>query len=110
LQFSIDPGIEKGGFSIQVRKNVFLICKEAINNAVKYSECRNIAVNLSLLAGIMELHVADNGQGFDPDLRRNGNGLANMRARAAEMNAAINIDSGGEGTRILIRVPVPRFR
>ncbi|MBK9761049.1 MAG: ATP-binding protein [Flavobacteriales bacterium] len=66
-----------------VKNNVFLVLKEAVNNAVKYASADRLAVQLITDARSFRVHVKDNGQGFDPvRMAREGNGLRNMQARA----------------------------
>ena len=87
------------------RQHVFLIFKEAINNAIKYGECSEITLDVSTAGGRIEIRLADNGQGFDPAAVSSGNGLANMRERAAKINARVEIDSvAGGGTTITLKM------
>lgn len=59
LQFFSDPAFEKLILPIQVRKNMYLICKEAINNAIKYADCTQISVSFKMTATDAELCIAD---------------------------------------------------
>jgi signal transduction histidine kinase len=89
------------------RKDLYLIFKEAINNAAKYSGCTRLRVELKKEHSILWLTVTDNGKGFDLSTVRAGNGLANMRERARSLNAAVAIDtSPGEGTAIRVEIPI----
>ena len=110
LQFFSDPAFEKLILPIQVRKNMYLICKEAINNAIKYADCTQISVSFKMTATDAELCIADDGKGFDPMVHVYGNGLANMRARATEIKGNLIIDSVTAGTTIKLLVHVPRNR
>jgi signal transduction histidine kinase len=78
---------------VEKRKNLFLICKEAINNAAKYSDASEVQVTLSQAGKNLILDVSDNGKGFDVELSKRGNGLSNIAARAKSMNAALEIRS-----------------
>ena len=83
---------------IQQRKVIYLISKEAINNAVKYAECRNIYYSMGQGNRIL---IKDDGKGFTAAEVTEGNGLKNMRARAADIQASIRIHSAlGQGTSI----------
>jgi signal transduction histidine kinase len=84
-----------------VKNNVFLVLKEAVNNAVKYASADRLEVQLITDRQSYRVHVKDNGQGFDPvRMAREGNGLRNMRSRAAQLGAELSIvaapDSGTE--------------
>lgn len=110
LVFYCDPVLEKRTMSMQIRKNMYLISKEAINNAIKYSEGNNIAISFSMNPQGMELKIADNGKGFDPIDRIWGNGLSNMKIRADEMNAILKIKSAPEGTEVVLNLSIPKNR
>jgi signal transduction histidine kinase len=103
---------EAGNFSsikldIKKRKDFYLLFKEAINNATKYSHCKNMVIRLEQDQLLLHLIVKDDGEGFDQQLARNGNGLINMRERAASMSAKIMIDTApGKGTSIILDVPI----
>ncbi len=97
IQFNFhSPG--KGNspvFSMQKRRNIYLIFKEAINNIVKYAECKTVNIDLSIRENNFCMLIKDDGKGFDPGSNSvfNGNGIKNMRSRSADMHAQLNIDS-----------------
>lgn len=80
------------------RKHVFLIFKEAINNAAKYSNCKNISIQLAHDAGQnnLELIITDDGDGFDVTHHKTGNGLHNMRTRAGILQGQVQVVSSSE--------------
>jgi signal transduction histidine kinase/ligand-binding sensor domain-containing protein len=94
----------------EVRRNVYLIFKEAVNNIAKYSEATEAQFDFALRKSILSMKIADNGKGFDPeDLQTGGggNGLKNMRRRASEIGGKLEIFSApGEGVRIELSVEV----
>ncbi|MFM9983623.1 MAG: ATP-binding protein [Flavobacteriales bacterium] len=108
-----DPSLNALKLPMEVRKNLFLIFKEAINNARKYSQAQGIRVVLSRDAGHLVMHVEDDGVGFDlksvrtDTAPKGGNGIPNMQKRAMELDAALDIQSSqGQGTRITLRIPL----
>lgn len=83
---------------VELRKNIFLILKEAINNAVKYSGASEVKLTVSKKENLLVAVLADNGKGFEISDHENrngksGNGLRNMRQRAHEIQSRIIIDS-----------------
>jgi len=101
LHFYSDNEMEQFNLEMQKRNNVYLICKEAINNAVKYSECRNLNFSLVQKDHQINISIVDDGKGFDTSGYFDGNGLKNMRSRAKEINADLKMDSEpGRGTSI----------
>jgi PAS domain S-box-containing protein len=99
-----------------VRREVFLIFKESVNNVVRHSKCTEADAKFYTQNGSLMLEVNDNGRGFDAKLLddpalsqpcRGGNGLSSMRQRAAELGAELRIISTeGQGTRVWLNVPI----
>lgn len=90
---------------IKMRKNLYLIFKEALNNAAKYAQCRNVWVTIQAVHQGIRMKIRDDGLGFDPDKVKNGNGLDNMRQRAAAMNGELKISSvPGLGTEVTLTI------
>jgi signal transduction histidine kinase len=101
LHLDIDDSIRSYQPGMKVRKNIYMLMKEAINNAVKYSASRNIYFTLKNNNGSILAELKDDGKGFDTRHPKEGNGLNNMKARAEELNARLDIHSAsGEGTCI----------
>jgi ligand-binding sensor domain-containing protein/two-component sensor histidine kinase len=87
--------------NMEQRKNVYLVFKEAVNNAAKYSNCKNLFISLSTNQQQFKMKISDDGKGFTHNNGTNGNGLQNMRKRAKELHGNISIDSAIEiGTRV----------
>lgn len=90
---------------------LYRIAQEALRNAQAHAESSEIRVTLSAPPGEVVLAVTDAGVGFAPQERTGGRGigLASMAERARLIGAALEIDSApGRGTRIAVRVPLPR--
>ncbi len=86
------------------RKNTILILKEAVHNAVKYSEATHLHVHLSQLGKVLQLEVKDNGIGFNSEIIEPGNGLDSMQKRAEELKGSLQIiSSPGNGTVVLLK-------
>jgi two-component sensor histidine kinase len=86
---------------MQKRNNIYLICKEAINNALKYSDAKQLFFVIEKTNQQINITVKDDGKGFDSKRQFDGNGLKNMEARAKEIKANLNIVSGnGGGTAV----------
>jgi signal transduction histidine kinase len=99
-----------------VRREVFLIFKESVNNIVKHSQCTEAAAHFSIKDDRLMLEVKDNGRGFQSaDLNepaneiavRAGNGLPSMHQRAGELGGEFKVlTAQGEGTTIWLSVPL----
>ena len=113
--FNYDPAVQHLDLPMEKRKNFYLIFKEAINNVLKYSGCRNLQVSLQLHHHRAELIVKDDGIGFDPEQIKtqaassmSGNGLNNMKRRAEEMKGECTVESApGMGTTVTLNFPLP---
>src|SRR5207244_2151429 len=91
----------------EVRRDVFLIFKEAVNNIVRYSECTQATIELRVEGRWLELSVSDDGKGIDANATDEGNGLASMRRRAEGFGGQLEIISAnGNGTTIRLKVPI----
>ena len=84
---------------------VVLILKEAINNAVKYSECTTLQISYKQEIKKNTFKITDNGIGFDVPSATFGNGLKNMQTRATNINGDIHIMSDKKnGTEITLTI------
>lgn len=98
----------------EVRHNLYLTVKEALNNVVKHSGASEIWIRLSVQESVFSIAIEDNGCGFDArHVSRSapGNGLSNMRKRMEEAGGKLDLESQpGQGTNIrLILQLTPSF-
>jgi two-component system, NarL family, sensor histidine kinase UhpB len=107
IRFEADEDLLGYSFSMQQRKDLLLIFKEAVNNAAKYAGCTRLEVSFRRCGERVVLEVADDGVGFDMGERRSGNGLHNMRSRSAGLDGECRVDSApGKGTRVVVEMPM----
>jgi len=93
------------------RRNVFPIFKETLHNTASHARARHVSIQLDCRGGMLRLKVQDDGVGFDEQNIIPGNGLRNLRRRAAEMNGEVRIQTvSGRGTRVEFEAPFPRMR
>ena len=97
----------------EVRHNLFLSFKEALNNAISHAAATQVDISLAIKPDGFTLTVKDDGCGFDPELLpwklplgpdrlSRGNGLINMRQRLAEIGGHFDIQSApGTGTKVI---------
>ncbi len=109
LEVDIPPGLLARKLGMTGRKNLYLIFKEAVNNAVKHAQCDRIQVSMWQEGDDLVLRVADNGRGItasNGEAALGGNGLDNMRKRAGEMRGSCECNLVAEGgTEVLLRFP-----
>ena len=87
----------------ELRRQVFLIFKESINNLVRHSGCSRASIELQLAGGYLRLRISDNGSGFASAQPAEGNGLRSMSRRANTLGADFSLTSSAHGTTILLR-------
>lgn len=93
--------------AVGLRREIYLIFKEAVNNVVRHSHCTRAEVMVSMEGSRLELRVEDNGAGFGKEANGSGHGLGSMAERARRMGAELDFGYGqGGGTRVVLRVPV----
>ena len=99
----------------EVRHNLFLAFKEALNNAVRHSNADTVTIALEIDATCCRLTVADNGRGLETpalggerarDRIAGGHGVANMHERMERIGGRCEMTSGaGTGTIVVLSAP-----
>jgi signal transduction histidine kinase len=84
-------------------RQISLILKEAMTNALKHSQCQNVTFKARVgYAAILEL--IDNGKGFSVGKKPSGMGLSGIMNRAKKINATVKIDSTTKGTKLKLLI------
>ena len=87
--------------------NLFRICQEAVQNAVKYAEFHELKIAFSSDAHSLQVRIEDDGVGMEMDGSVKGYGLQNMQARMQQMKGSFKMESEiGKGTRIYLSLPI----
>lgn len=106
----ISPEMSNCVLSLDDRRALMLIFKEAMNNCLKYSRSRKATLTVSVRSGRLVVIFNDDGMGFDPQNEKGGYGLKNMRARASRISASLDIVSAaGQGTEIRFEKDLPQM-
>ncbi len=85
------PEMEVNG---EIRRNVFLVVKEALNNALKHSNATQVSITFTINEKLLQLFIQDNGKGIDMEnLRQFGNGLKNMKKRMDDVRIGFAIEN-----------------
>ena len=100
IVFDVDDVPNNIKLNPENRRHFYLIFKESINNAAKYSKASEVSFAFNLEKGKMIAKFADNGLGFDPLIISKGNGLKNMASRAQALHGKIDIETTNKGTTI----------
>jgi signal transduction histidine kinase/ligand-binding sensor domain-containing protein len=107
LSFSGMKNAEYVKLNPEQRKNVYMIAKEALNNAVKYSGATQIKLIFeSTSEHRFKMTISDNGKGYEPTQIKPGNGIKNMSFRAEEILAELIVKTAvGQGTTVSLVLP-----
>jgi signal transduction histidine kinase len=90
----LDEDIPNIAVSGEIRRNIFLVVKEALNNILKHSKASEVCISLVREGNGISLYIQDNGTGIDFEkLRRFGNGLSNMKRRMEETKILFSIEN-----------------
>jgi len=125
----VDDGIDsKRKIPVTLRQNLYFIFKEAVNNIAKHSRATKVHIQLENDGSEFHMSIADNGTAVAekasadytlrhehgkpeasapplhrPRKKKTGQGLSNLRMRAARIDAEIDISTGGEGYTVALR-------
>jgi signal transduction histidine kinase len=103
----LDEQFAQRKLNMELRRDCFLLYKEAINNIYKHADARNVTIRLWLDRGQLFMTIEDDGKGFDTGRVTHRNGLKNMQQRVKRWEGSIETRShAGKGTRIAIRLQV----
>ena len=95
--------LETVELTMDSRRHLTLIFKEAMNNALRHSQCRHVELRVDTADGQFSLALGDDGKGYSGNVRGNGHGLKNMERRAQKIRGTIRIESHpGSGSTVTL--------
>ncbi len=111
LKFDAPPQeqLPPKNLSPEQRKHLWLLLKEAVNNAAKHSGGTELAVYASYKTGQLHISIIDNGSGLDGAngaARFSGKGLGTMKARAEQLNGSFGMLSDESGTTVSVTIKI----
>lgn len=100
------PNVEVVG---EIRRNVFMVVKEALNNILKHAKATEVSITLTRVEDGLTLYIHDNGRGINLDnLRQFGNGLKNMKKRMQDIEVDFSIENKN-GTLIILHRKITTY-
>jgi signal transduction histidine kinase len=109
IDYRIELPLECAAYVLtnEQKRNILLVTKEIVHNAVKYSEAERLSVKAHIKEDVLWFSIEDNGKGFDTAKEFSGNGMKNIRYRLDELNAAFDMQSGpGKGVSCNYGIPL----
>ena len=87
----------------KLRRDIFLLVKEALNNVLKHSGAAEVWLRIAVRGPVLRIVIQDDGQGFlMSELKSHRSGLENMRRRAEAAGIRFRLRSApGQGTRLV---------
>jgi signal transduction histidine kinase len=106
--FDLPETLPDKALNVEVRRNVYLVVREAMHNVIKHAGASKVFVSMRMNEHGFRVKIKDNGKGFDPTSPEfPGNGLINMKKRMNDIEGEFLIKSKtGEGTVIELIVPL----
>jgi signal transduction histidine kinase len=105
-QFEVE-GVTPRRVGIDFTRHVYLLAKEALANITKHAQAHLICIHFRVANGTLLFTIHDDGTGFDPVTANPGNGLDNMRYRAAQLGGSLRIASVPHaGTTVTLNAPI----
>ncbi len=109
LRLNVPPELPNITLSSEVRHNVFLAFKEALNNALRHANATEVRIAIATdpSAAHCTITVEDDGRGFTPGTSTDGDGLENMRRRLTDCGGSCEITTApARGTTITFTLPL----
>lgn len=103
IAFDLHAAGGDANLTLQARRQLFLIYKEAVHNAARHSRCTRVDAELRVQDGEVILGVRDNGTGLDTG--GPGNGIPSMRRRAESLGGRVEWVSNN-GCSVVVRLPI----
>jgi signal transduction histidine kinase len=111
IQMTVNGTYDSNVLTTKITDTLLRICLEAIANAVRHADPKNISISLQKVDDLIRLSIEDDGVGFVKGGNLLGFGLPAMRRRAVAISAKLEITSQlGRGTCVAVTVPVAERR
>jgi len=106
--FKADDLIGTINISGEKRRNIYLVIKELLHNAVKHSGAQKIQIEATSSPDLVIRIVETGGQGFIPEnMEKEGNGLYNIQKRMSQIGGKLHFHQTPTGMEISIMLPIP---
>lgn len=107
-EIQIQTKVEGAPYPLSAEQGLNLqrIAQESLTNALRHANAQQITLKLIYTPQMLELHVVDDGQGFDLMRPSSGFGLMGLQQRCDRINATLTIHSTNQGTHIQVVLPI----
>jgi ligand-binding sensor domain-containing protein/signal transduction histidine kinase len=92
---------------LETEQAIYRVIQEALANVSRHSQAKRVDISLVYNTDSLQVSIADDGRGFDVNQRAKGMGFRSMRERIGSIRGTIQTQSApGQGTRVLVQVPI----
>jgi anti-sigma regulatory factor (Ser/Thr protein kinase) len=106
LNMTIDEKIGDRNMKTEMKRDLFLVFKEIINNIKKHAEAKTVVIEMEDAGKMLFLQIKDDGKGFNPDEVTDRNGIRNIKSRIHKWKGKIKIFAeDNKGSLIIIHLP-----
>jgi signal transduction histidine kinase len=107
VQMELDEFREDQQISGEIRRQVFLIFKEALHNIVKHADTEQVFIQIRV-GEKLHILIRDYGKGLKPEVERNrsGNGMKTMRERTRRLKGSMELKNSEEGVELFFEIPL----
>lgn len=105
ISMEVDDELPERSLTMEIRKEILLICKEALNNIAKHAQATAVQICLQKEKGILQLRISDNGK-WKGNGKSSGSGLISMQQRAKFIGGRLGLEKSETGTSVLLSLPV----
>jgi signal transduction histidine kinase len=106
LETSLDVVVDEDALDPELKTAVYRLAQEALTNVAKHARAQTVEIRVVQDDGGVQVRVADDGTGFDPDAPTEGFGVVGMRERAALLNGRLDVTTSEQGTVVDARFPL----
>jgi signal transduction histidine kinase len=106
LTFKYTSAEQLDKLTLVTKKSIFLCCKEAINNSIKYAKATALNVDFLAENNMLQITIADNGIGIDSNAKQ-GNGIINLKTRIKALQGDITWENR-HGTKVIMQIPLSK--
>jgi PAS domain S-box-containing protein len=112
LKINLDISDDFGRFQEDLEVAIFRIVQEALTNIHRHSGSKSATIRLTQSPSAVSLEIQDDGKGIQKEIlaaiqsHRSGVGIAGMRARVRDLGGNLDIQSGSNGTKISVTLPL----
>ena len=107
FHLEIDQNISWKSTDEIIKVNVYRIIQETLQNTIKHAKAENVTLDFSTNEQELNVHIKDDGVGFNLKKSKKGIGLKNIKSRIEKLNGTVDISSApNKGTQIHIKIPI----